>query len=86
MTRAKVLGQETARVVRRQKHTQGSQGQPVVCPDLGFYSVCAGSPWRALISTGQWCELKERTERARFTSTGFILFHMFSTRYFTSFL
>ena len=60
MTRAKVLGQETAWCGQETEAHPGQPGQPVVCPDLGFYSVCAASPWRALISTGQWCELKEQ--------------------------
>ena len=58
-TRAKVLGQETAWCGQETEAHPGRPGQPVVCPDPGCSSVCAGSPWRALISTGQWCELKE---------------------------
>lgn len=55
---AKVLRQETAWCDQETEGTPVQPGQGEILLDLGFYSVCTGSPQRALIRTGQWREVK----------------------------
>lgn len=55
---------------------------------LGPHSGCTGGSWRVLNRAGLWQALKACSKQGEpeFISTGFILFHSFSGRHFTSFL